>query len=222
MSSEDNVWYKIGYALERARRGGSLGKKLHSLRERSREPDEPVKRPRRHTDPDSWPSADTLLASGAVALATKLLDRHAPSRGAGLPRSVRAGAAGAAAALAVELTRPLLRGKAEWPELDEDTVQRLLAGVGQGILYASVVEPTVPGPPMVKGALYGAAEYAVDPMGGLTHLLGTAAMPPVVGSLLEALEPHDRTFVEHLAFAISLALLYGSSRSSNGIRDDDE
>jgi hypothetical protein len=45
---------------------------------------------------------------------------------------------------------------------------------------------------------------------------------PVLGHLLEELDEHDRDYLEHVAFGVTLAMLYGSSRSSNGIREDEE
>jgi hypothetical protein len=107
--------------------------------------------------------------------------------------------------------------------LDKEMGDRLIAGVGQGLVYGAVVEPRVPGPSLVKGALYGTAEYAVDPVGGLSRLLGAHAPQhrlPVIGHLLKDLDPHDRAYLEHVVFGVALALLYGSSPSSNGIRID--
>jgi len=102
---------------------------------------------------------------------------------------------------------------------------RILSGIAQGLVYGGIVEPRVPGPALIKGALYGSAEYAVDPAGGISGLLGSHAPHkrlPMVSHMLEDLNAHDRAFVEHVVFGVSLALLYGSSRSSNGIRVEDD
>jgi hypothetical protein len=40
--------------------------------------------------------------------------------------------------------------------------------------------------------------------------------------MLEDIDPHDRVYVEHLAFGIALAILYGSSPSSNGMFEEDD
>ena len=64
--------------------------------------------------------------------------------------------------------------------------------------------------------------------GGLVGLLGAHAPQrklPFVGRMLEEIDPHDRVYLEHLAFGVALAVLYGSSEPSNGIvsdEDDDE
>jgi hypothetical protein len=88
-----------------------------------------------------------------------------------------------------------------------------------------VIEPRVPGPSALKGALFGSAEYAADAAGGLARILGAHAPQrrlPFVGRMLEEIDSHDRVYLEHLAFGVALALLYGSSAPSNGIVSDDE
>lgn len=222
MSSENSFWYRLGYALERTRQAPSAGaRKLATLKERR----PAAERKRGLPHPAEWPSGDQLVASGLVALVAKTLDLWRPRRRTGAGGLLKAGVAGAAAALAVEVVRPLLQGRAELPELDEDTLGHVLAGMGQGLVYGLVVEPRLPGPSALKGALYGSAEYAVDPVGGLSRLLGPHAplkRLPVVGHLLDDLTPRDRAYAEHLAFGIALALIYGSSPSSNGILAEEE
>lgn len=220
MPHKKSLWYKVGFALEKARQApASGGKALASLKDRTRPAEE--KSSRKIQNPESWPTADELVASGAAALAGRVLDGWRPRSRGGAARLIRAGIAGATAAFVVEVVRPFLEGRIEAPTLDRELVDRLLVGAGQGLVYGGVVEPRIPGPAMVKGALYGSAEYAVDPMGGLSHLLGGHAPQgrlPVVASLLEDLDGHDRAYVEHVAFGMALAILYGSSPSSNGIR----
>ncbi|NIX22339.1 MAG: hypothetical protein GWN07_21900, partial [Actinobacteria bacterium] len=72
--------------------------------------------------------------------------------------------------LLADLVRPLLRDDADLPGIDRDTAEHMLAGLGQGLIYGGVVEPRVPGPALVKGALFGSLEYAVHPLGGLSGL----------------------------------------------------
>lgn len=222
MSSENSFWYRLGYAFERTRQAPATGaRKLATLKERRPAPE----RKRPLPSPAEWPTGDQLVASGLVAVVAKALDLWRPRHKAGAGGLLKAGLAGAAAALAVEVLRPLLQGRAELPELDEETLGRVLAGAGQGVVYGLVVEPRLPGPTVLKGSLYGSAEFAVDPMGGLTRLLGPHAplkRVPVLGHLLDDLTPHDRDYVEHLAFGVALAVIYGSSLSSNGILEDDD
>jgi len=222
MSSETSIWYRLGYTIEQARRVPSRPKRvLEGLADRARrkpagaQPAPPVRR-----DP-----LDELVATGAVALAAKALDAWRPRSKTGLGALVRAGAAGAAAALAVELLRPLLAGRGGARTLGADAAERILEGAGQGLIYGAVVEPRVPGPPLLKGTLYGSAEYAVVPAGGLVKLLGSASPlhdVPLVSGLMKGAGGHERSYLEHVAFGISLALLYGSSPSSNGMREESE
>ncbi len=224
MSSDQSIWYSLGYAFERARSAPSEGKrKLASLRDRHSAPTVERERPT-HARRDA---VDDLLVSGAVVAMTRALERWIPRRHTGLVGLLRAAAAGAGAALLLELVRPLLRGDARLPSLDSGTVDRLVAGAGQGLVYGAVVEPRVPGPALLKGALYGSAEYAADPLGGLYRLLGRHAplrRIPGVGALLDDLDPHDRAYLEHITFGIALSLLYesGSSPRSNGITSEEE
>jgi hypothetical protein len=225
MSSEQSFWYRLGYALERARQTPSRAtRRLASLQERDRERTGPAVASRRQIKAQR-PVADDLIGAGAAALAAKALDAWRPRRGTGPLNLLKAGVAGAAAALLVDLVRPLLRGTSELPVIDGNTVDRLLAGAAQGVLYAGVVEPRVPGPALVKGTLYGSTEYIADPAGGLSRLLGGHSplrRIPVMNHLVEDLDPHDRVYLEHVTFGIALALLYGSSPRSNGIAPDDD
>jgi hypothetical protein len=221
MPPNQSLWFRIGYALERAKQGPPAARRaLGGLTDR------PARAPKASRPaPEAWPSADDLFASGAAALVAKVLDGWRPRGKTGMTGLLRAGAAGAAAALVVDLVRPLLRGEPGLQPLGRDTADRMLTGLGQGLVYGAVVEPRVPGPPLLKGTLYGTAEYAVDPMGGLARLLGSHAPQrrlPVVAHLLENLDPHDRAYLEHVVFGVAVALLYGSSRSSNGIRMEDD
>ncbi len=222
MSSEHTIWYALGYALERARQAQApAARKL--ARRRERRPAERGLRGR--PSPSTWPDADQLLATGAVALAAKALDLWRPRRSTGIATLLKAGLAGAGAAVAMEAVRPLVRGRAELPELDAQAWDRILGGAAQGFVYGGVVEPRLPGPAALKGTLYGSIEYALDPAGGLGRLLGSRAplrRVPTLGPFLEALKPHERSYVEHVAFGIAVALIYGLASSSKGILDDIE
>lgn len=219
MPSDPTIWYRVGYALERARGSGAS---------ESDPPGEskPAPRSRPHaSERHAWPTADDIVASGVVALAGKLLTAWTPARKVTLIRLLRAGLAGAGAALLVDLVRPLLAGRAELPEIDGDTGTRMLAGASQGLLYGAIVEPRVPGPTLLKGAVFALADYMAHPAGGLTNLLGAHAPHrrlPFVSDLLEGLEPHEQEYVEHLAFGVALAVLCGPSPSLPGSDDDSE
>ncbi|HAC04415.1 MAG TPA: hypothetical protein EYM78_14980 [Gemmatimonadetes bacterium] len=221
MPPKQSLWFRLGYALERAREGPpAAGRSLRGLAEQQTKP---LKAEGESGPGPAWPSIDSIVASGASAAVAKVLNGWKPQRKASTLRLLRAGAAGAAAALLVDMLRPLIRGEPGVGPLDKETVDRLIAGIGQGLVYGAVVEPRIPGPTLVKGALYGTAEYAVDPVGGLSRLLGPHAPQhrlPVIGHLLEDLDSHDRAYAEHMVFGVALALLYGSSPSSNGIRID--
>jgi hypothetical protein len=224
MASKKSLWFQIGYALERAKHPiPSAGEKLTGLAERARE-----REPRRRDEADGEGlSTDDLVSAGLILIAGKMLDAWRPRREARFSGLLRAAVAGAGAALLVDLVRPLIAGRPAVAAFDGETGERLLASAGQGLLYGAVVEPRLPGPPLLKGALFASAEYAAHPAGGLSQLVGGYAplrRLPVVGDLLHGLEAHDRTYLEHLTFGIALAVLYGSSPSNNGIlpeEDDD-
>lgn len=223
---EKSLFYRLGYALERARQGSAAGReRLAGLAERRPDDSDRRTRPKatRRGGDVALPDADTLLLAAATLGATKVLDLWRPRRRAGAFGLVRAAAAGAAAAFLLDLVRPLLRG--EEGGIDAGTPDRLLAGAGQGILYGAAVEPRVPGPAPLKGVVYGSVEYAVDPMGGLGRLLGPHAPTrrvPILSDLLDGLAPADRAYLEHLLFGVALATLYGSGTSLNGRRATEE
>lgn len=231
MASEQSLWYRIGYALERAKHPQTaVRQKLSGLAERTGS-ERPRASARRTENGDGavadreGVSTDDLISAGLVLAAGKLLDLWRPRSEPRFTGLLRAAAAGAGAALLLDLVRPLLSGRPAVGTLDAKTAEHALAGAGQGLLYGAVVEPRLPGPPLVKGALFGSAEFAADPAGGLSEMVGGHAplrRLPLVGHLLDDLAAHERTYLEHLTFGIALALLYGSRPSNNGILLDDE
>lgn len=217
MAPRKSIWYFLGHAYERARLGSGTDGAVESRTDR------PAREER--TEAIAWPEADELFSAAAWIVLDRVVGGRDRGGRPGFSGLLKAGAAGAAAALLVDLVRPLLLGDAELKMVDERTPDRLLAGVGQGLVYGALVEPRVPGSAVVKGALYGSVEYATDQMGGLSALLGPHTPQgrlPVVGELLEGLGAHDRAFLEHVVFGIALALLYEPSPSSNGTRGDPE
>jgi hypothetical protein len=153
---------------------------------------------------------DALLTVGAGSVLTRVLSLWPSRRGPGLFRLFRAGAAGAAAAFLAELARPVLTGKKAETPLEEKLTDILLAGAGRGLLYAALVEPRIPGPPLLQGAAYGGLEYALMPWGGLGEVAGSRTPQGKIPALAVLLKDRgaDEQLVEHLAFGIALALLY--------------
>lgn len=216
MSSDKSIWYRLGHALERARHRAPSPRDAHSEGSEGRRT--VVSRP-------DIPSSDELMAAGIALAVDKALGGWGRRTDPGFAQLVRAAAAGAVAALLVDLVRPLLRDDADLPSVDADTAERMLAGLGQGLVYGGVVEPRIPGPALLKGALYGSLEYTVHPMGGLSGILGSHTPQrriPFFGDLLEGLDEEDWAYLEHLVFGIVLALIYESSPSSNGMRPDEK
>ena len=214
MTSRKSIWYHLGLAYERARSG--LGDETSLVRRGDRAPRETKSEPG-----IPWPEADELISAATWLVLDRVVGGRRKAHRPGIAGLLKAGAAGAAAALLVELVRPLLHRGDDVGMLDAQTVDRLIAGVGQGLVYGALVEPRVPGSPLVKGALYGSVEYATDPMGGLAALLGPHTPQgklPVVGDVLDGFSAHDRAYLEHLVYGIALALLYEPDRSSSGTR----
>jgi hypothetical protein len=85
-----------------------------------------------------------------------------------------------------------------------------LAGAGRGLLYAALVEPRIPGHPIVQGAAYAGLEYLLMPWGGLGELAGSKAPQGKIPALSVLLKDRgaDEQLVEHIAYGVALALLY--------------
>jgi hypothetical protein len=221
MADRKSIWYHLGHALERARHVPEGRRALPGFAERR----DAERTPERRREADPLPSADELVAAGVAVVVDRVLATWTGRKAPGFTRLVRAAAAGAAAAALSDLLRPLVTGSRDRPPLDQGTVDRILAGAGQGLVYGAVVEPRLPGPAVMKGAVYGSAEYWTDPVGGLSGLLGGHAPQrhlPVLGEVMDGLEDHERAWFEHLVFGIALALLYEPRSDSSGIEPDDE
>jgi hypothetical protein len=222
MASSKSIWYHIGHAYERARLSGptgsdSAGGAVTPLRERRPARPEPAP-----TDLP-WPDADDILAGAAWLVLDRVIGQGRDARRPGVTRLAWAAIAGASSAFLVDLLRPLLVEGGELTTLDAETTDRLIAGAGQGLVYGALVEPRVPGPALFKGALYGSVEFVTDQMGGLSKLLSSHTPQgrlPVVGDVLAGRDAHDRAFLEHFVFGLTLALLYESNASRNGTLPD--
>ena len=137
MPPKQSLWFRLGYALERAREGPpAAGRSLRGLAEQQTKP---LEAEGESGPGPAWPSIDSIVASGASAAVAKVLNGWKPQRKASTLRLLRAGAAGAAAALLVDMLRPLIRGEPGVGPLDKETVDRLIAGIGQGLVYGAVV-----------------------------------------------------------------------------------
>jgi hypothetical protein len=233
MKDNDNLWFKIGFALERARRGGEavaapsalagFRDRLALMADEVRTAPAKGKRPslKRKSDPRDL-STEALVLAGLTSLGVTLLRRWRARYRVGLLDLVRGGTAGAAAALAVEMVRPILAPGRD-SEDPEHLARAVLAGVGEGLVYAGAIEPRIPGPAAGRGALFGTAAYVLAPLGGLARLLKPLSPHrriPLVAGLLEDVEPEDREFLEALAMGVALAVLYGTADSS-GTWDDE-
>jgi hypothetical protein len=224
MSDTPSIWFRIGYALERARQEPLVGK-LEGLRERRNgrgtRPKDRERRDARQRSGEDAPEVpapredalDALLTAGAGAVAAKLVGLVPARRSPGVLGLLRAGAAGAGAALLRELLDPLLRGEKRLAPPGPESAEAAFAGAARGLLYGAVLEPRLPGPAAVRGVLYGSLEYAVSPWGGLTSLLGERAPHrriPLVKGLFEDYALGEDSYLDHLAFGVALALLYGA------------
>jgi hypothetical protein len=229
MADSPSIWFHLGFALERARQDppakrlrGLMDLRARGGRPGPKDDEEASSRQRPEgTGADGHPEAlDALLTTAAAALAGQML-RLLPARGApGIVQVLRGGAAGAGAALLRELVDPLLHGRAALSPLGPQLGKALLSGAARGLLYGAVLDPRLPGPPAARGVVYGSVEYAVSPWGGLTTLLGERAphrrLPFLVG-LFEDYRLGEDRYLDHLAFGIALAVLYGSpGRASSG------
>ena len=221
MPPKQNYWFHLGYALERLRSmSPGATEEVRILKDRPGPAGQNTSEDAR----TNWLPLKELATPEAVAILSKLLRTWKPRHKTALGSLVRAGAAGAVSALILDLISPAAHGS-ESPKLDRETGDRLLAGIRQGLLYGAVLEPKVPGPTVLKGALYGTIEYAVNPMGGLSQLLaahGSEHPHSTLENFLEDFDSHNRNYTEHVIFGVILALLYGSSASSNGIFVEDE
>lgn len=200
MSKQKNedLWYRIGYALETAR--NRLPTSPSELR---------GKKPA-VGDEATRKVLDALFTVGAGSVLTRLLAFWPGRRKPGLFALARAGAAGAAAALLAELIRPAVAGKIAEHPLEDELTDILLAGAGRGLMYAAIVQPRVPGSPVIQGTAYGILEYALTPWGGLEELAGPAAPHkriPALAILLRG-KGEEEELLQHLAFGVALALLY--------------
>ena len=159
-------------------------------------------------DDDSVPFAlNRAVATALTAAGATALRRWAGRRRPPASRLLRGALAGAGAAVVATGWRALR---------DEpiDLTDALLLGAGRGVVYTAILDPVLPGPPAVRGALAGTIEYMASPWGGAFGPLSSltpAQKLPVVGALLEAGDEADDSFVSCVLYGLALGLLSGST-----------
>lgn len=219
MNKKDSVWFRIGYGLEVARRHGRKPRRLKSLSERI------VALPR--TDPGRKPTRpdaeelpfDAIIVAGLTAAGARILQRWPRQGQARFARLLRAGAAGAAAALVRQVLHPLMEPGDGLSADGQELANEMLVGAGQGLIYGTLLEPLMPGPPVVRGLLFGAAEYVLAPLGGLARVLGSAAPQskvPLLEKVMAVDSPLERSLRDQMLFGTALAVLYGSTAGALG------
>lgn len=172
---------------------------------------------------------DAVIAAASAAMIGKMLETMPKQRKLRPGRMVRAAAAGAGAALARELLRPMMSGEQPATTFAERARHAALSGSARGLLYGALVDPRIPGPPLIRGAAYGAIEHLVSPLGGLTALAGPMAPHrrlPFAAELFEGLEHEQQTLMDHIVFGVAMAVLYGArpsdARAEADENEDDE
>lgn len=226
----ENLWYQLGYALEEVR-SGPTRERVETLRDKlgafraggqaavkSRETSSlPARTHGNGAAPDGEGSGTLDWIVGAVSggAAAQVLRHWQPRSRPGPVLLARALAAGAAASLIQALVAVLLAEDDDEVFLDGSAfLDRLFSGGVRGLLYAAVAEPRLPGPPILRGVLYGSVEYLLAPMGGVSRVLGRESpwgRVPVLRSILDRAEIDEDHVVEHLVFGAALALMAGET-----------
>ena len=229
-----SIWYQLGYALESARHGlqaaqrvGFANKaqpaegrsvRVRSTRKAGGESTDADRRPA--SSPASAPvssTLDQLISTGTGILSDRMLSVLVGRR-PGTLRLTRAALAGAGAALALTLFRNGKNGTAG-TESPYDPTTEILTGAARGMLYGAVLEPRLPGSPLLRGATYGIMEYVTSPFGGLDSLLGASSphrTMPIMAALLGPADSAAGSITDHVAFGVTLGLLYGAGRARRG------
>ena len=219
--SDDSVWYDLGRAFGHVASAWT-GRTTHPPGVRS------GSRSRRsgggnHSDGEGPVVGDAAAAAIASTVASLALSTFRSWRKGGRVTTgalLRGAAAGAGAAGVVFGLARLARKDEDAIGQDEsaaaglidDLIDRLLAGAGRGLVYAALLDPLLPGPPIVRGALAGTADYLALPLGGLFSRLQSLSpirRVPVISALLDTGEADDDSYITFLAYGLVLGLLYG-------------
>lgn len=203
---DSSLWHTLGRALgtvmdpgsggsTRTRRGGSRGKRAGPVDSSTR-------------------AVLGVLAGGATAAMVsgirKWTTGHRPST-ARLARGALAGAGAAGVVLAGRLLVARVGGE-DPSSGPRELGDELLAGAGRGLIYAALLDPILPGPAPLRGALVGTADYFAAPLGGLFSRLQTLSPVrriPLLSILLETGDAEDDPFLDFLAYGILLGALLG-------------
>ncbi len=230
-----SIWYHLGYALESARHGAQSAQQVRSAKKaqpakkgRSAGPRSAGNSGGEATDPERRPvpspvssTLDRLIATGTGVLGDRLLS-VVVGRRPGTLRLTRAALAGAGAALALTLFRNGKNGR-PGAESPHDPTVEILTGAARGMLYGAVLEPRLPGSPLLRGATFGVMEYVTSPFGGLDGILGASSPHRTMAIVAALLGSSDSgaeagSMADHVAFGVTLGLLYGAGRARRGSR----
>ena len=232
-----SIWYRLGYALELARHGARSAQESRSGEEALSAKKAPraaksgsaarartaQKARGKATDARSRPvssTVDQLIATGTGILGDRLFSIVAGRR-PGTLRLTHAALAGAGAALALSLFRNGKNGASGDGQGPHDTTAELLSGAARGVLYGAVLEPRLPGSPLFRGATFGVMEYVTSPFGGLDGILGASSphrTMPIIAALLGPGDSVAVSMADHVAFGVTLGLLYGAGSARRGSR----
>lgn len=215
--TDRSLWYTLGRAVESVA-SAFPGRASNPERPRPAKPSDDPRRgwrggPSAPGDPERTAYPLGLLAGGATALLgtmlTKRLVTHRPSS----RRLARGAVAGAGAAALIFAARELGGSRrADEREDDQDVLDELLGGAGRGLIYAALIDPHLPGGPLLKGVLAGTLDYTLAPAGGLFRSLEPLSpihRVPVVSALLEVGYSEADPYLAHLCNGILLGLLCG-------------
>lgn len=151
--------------------------------------------------------AGVLTAAAGTAL-RRWAVRHRPGAG----RMVRGALAGAGAAAIAAGLRAVLGDRLGERDEAPDLADELLRGAGRGVVYTAILDPVLPGPPALRGAVAGLAEYMAAPWGGLMGPLSSltpAQKLPLVGALMKEGDTEEDPLVAYLLYGVALGLLAG-------------
>jgi hypothetical protein len=216
-----SIWYQVGYALESARHGVRSAQEAQSPGNvRSAKKDPPTGKGRSAKPSPASSTVDHLIATGTGILGDRLFSIVSGRRPGSL-RLTRAALAGAGAALALSLFRNGKNGTSGNGSAPHDPTAEILTGAARGMLYGAVLEPRLPGSPLLRGATFGVMEYVTSPFGGLDGILGASSphrTMPIIAALLGPTDSMALSIADHVAFGITLGLLYGRGSARRGRR----